>query len=160
MGAPDLADLRELVGGYVKLPDMRSVPKIKGKDANLEGIIKYIKMQRYYMQAQHGRADPLTDNRFANKLPIGGRPGLDGRIAMGTATQQEILAMKLNESAASCLLFGAADCTEVSDALQDNWDEYEWPLGHVPQMLNNLLVRYVPEGAAGKTVLEDEFSMG
>ena len=113
MGATDLADLRELVGGYVKLPDMRSVPKIKGKDANLEGIIKYIKLQRYYMQAQHGRADPLMDNRFANKLPIGGRPGLDGRIAMGTATQQEIVVMKLNESAASCLLFGAADCSEV-----------------------------------------------
>jgi hypothetical protein len=102
------------------------VPKIKCKDANLEGIIKYIKLQRYYMQAQHGRADPLTDERFSNKLPIGGRPGLDARIAMGIATQQEIVAMKLtNESVASCLLLGAADCAKVSDALQDNWDEHE-----------------------------------
>jgi hypothetical protein len=66
MGATDLADLRELVGGYVKLPDMRSVPKIKGKDANLEGIIKYIKMQRYYMQAQHGQIPSRTTNSQTN----------------------------------------------------------------------------------------------
>ena len=59
---------------------------------------------------------------------------------MGTATQQEIVAMKLNESAASCLLFGTAD----------NWDEYEWPLGHVPQMLNNLLIKYVPRELRAK----------
>ena len=97
MSAADLQALRELVGGSVRMPDMRAVPKIKCKDANLEGIIKYIKLQRYYMQAQHGRADPLTDERFSNKLPIGGRPGLDARIAMGIATQQEIVAMKLNE---------------------------------------------------------------
>jgi hypothetical protein len=69
---------------------------------------------------------------------------------MGTATQQEIVAMRLNESAASCLLFGAADCAEISDALQDNWDEYEWPLGHVPQMLNNLLIKYVPRELRAK----------
>ncbi len=69
MGATDLQALRELVGGGVRMPDMRAVPKIKCKDANLEGIIKYIKLQRYYMQAQHGRADPLTDERFSNKLP-------------------------------------------------------------------------------------------
>ena len=152
----DVATLRELVGGNTRLPDMRTVPKIRSKDANLEGVIKYIKLQRYYMQAQHGRADPLTDNRFSDKLPIGGRPGLDMRIANGTATQQEILAMRLNEAAASCLLFGAAECSEISDALQDNWDDNEWPLGHTPQMLRNVLIRYVPEGAAGKTVLEDE----
>ncbi len=156
LSAMDVATLRELVGGNTRLPDMRTVPKIRSKDANLEGVIKYIKLQRYYMQAQHGRADPLTDNRFSDKLPIGGRPGLDMRIANGTATQQEILAMRLNEEAASCLLFGAAECSEISDALQDNWDDIEWPLGHTPQMLQNVLIRYVPEGAAGKTVLEDE----
>jgi hypothetical protein len=130
----DVATLRDLIGGSTKLPDMRTVPKIKDKDANTEGIIKYLKLQRYYLQAQYGRADPLTDKFFASKLPIGGRPGLDGRIARGTATPEEITAMRLNESAASCLLFGAADCAEVSDTLQDDWDTVEWPLRHVPHI--------------------------
>jgi uncharacterized membrane protein YgcG len=78
------------------------------------------------------------------------------RIANGTATQQEILAMRLNEAAASCLLFGVAECPEILDSLQGNWDDYEWPLGHTPQMIRNVLIRYIPEGAAGKTVIEDE----
>jgi hypothetical protein len=43
----------------------------------LSGMDVAIKLQRHYMQAQHGRADPLTDNRFSDKLPIGGRSGLE-----------------------------------------------------------------------------------
>jgi hypothetical protein len=64
--------------------------------------------------------------------------------------------MMLNESVASCLCFGAADCAEVSDTLQDDWDTDKWPLGHVPLMLHNLIRQYLPEGAAGKTVCKDE----
>ena len=77
-------------------------------------------------------------------------------MAGGTATQEEIMAMKLNDSAAGGLLFGAADCAEVSDTMQDDWDVEQWPLGHVPTMMRNIMRRYVPDGAAGKTVLEDE----
>jgi hypothetical protein len=39
-------------------------------------------MQRYYVQAQMEE----LNNFFASKLPLGGRPGLDRRIARGTST--------------------------------------------------------------------------
>ena len=65
MGATDLQALRELVGGGVRMPDMRAVPKIKGKDTNLEEIIKYIKLQRYYMTA--ARRDTSKHSAGQNK---------------------------------------------------------------------------------------------
>jgi hypothetical protein len=63
----DVATLRDLIGGSTKLPDTRTVPKIKDKDANTntEGIIKYLNLQRYYLQAQNLKNCSLSTN-----LPI------------------------------------------------------------------------------------------